>query len=423
MAAEVPPSESAAPARASFEVGSQLDLVFCMDSTGSMGSYIAAARASVQAVVSAIVRSEKADVRFALVAYRDHPPEDNTFVTRTFPWTSSTVQMERNLAELSASGGGDGPEAVTAALYELSRLDFRPNAVKVCVFIADAPPHGLEPHGDGFPNGDPDGHDPLDLARKLAAMGVAVHSVACEPALSGYSNAVDFFRALSSITGGMMVPLTSACLLADAIIGGAAEQIALERLLAEQREALACDNEASEEEQSRKLYERLRSSKVTTKQLHVDDVYVTSEAAVSNLATLENAATLSGAKAALKPMAVSDRLQGKYSSGAAPGGYGYGAPLAMASAPMPRAAASKSRARPGGFLGGLLSSFGSSSSVAPEGAMMDDGIAGAGAYAYSAAPAAPPAPAQTVSLKEDAEISYEQVQRLVKMNKSRSSAA
>lgn len=31
-------------------------------------------------------------------------------------------------------------------------MPYRPYATKVCIFIADAPPHGLNEGGDGFPN-------------------------------------------------------------------------------------------------------------------------------------------------------------------------------------------------------------------------------------------------------------------------------
>ena len=84
---------------------------------------------------------------------------------------------------MQASGGGDGPEAVTAALAEALQLPWRPKATKIVVLIADAPPHGLEASGDGFPNGDPFGRDPLELGRNMAEQDIAVYTVGCEPAL------------------------------------------------------------------------------------------------------------------------------------------------------------------------------------------------------------------------------------------------
>ena len=51
--------------------------------------------------------------------------------------------------------GGDGPEAVADALHQVLKLNWRPEATKICVFISDAPPHGLavDGRGDGFPEG------------------------------------------------------------------------------------------------------------------------------------------------------------------------------------------------------------------------------------------------------------------------------
>ena len=46
----------------------------------------------------------------------------------------------------TAKGGGDGPEAVTAGMAaSLTNLQWRRNAAKMVVLIADAPPHGESP--------------------------------------------------------------------------------------------------------------------------------------------------------------------------------------------------------------------------------------------------------------------------------------
>merc|ERR1719353_1034911 len=218
-------------------VDRQLDLCFLCDATGSMGSYIRAAQQHICHIVTRVATSEQADVRFALVSYRDHPPQDSTYVTKVFPFTADVGAMQRNVETMSASGGGDGPEAVTAALHDALHLPWRPNAAKVAVLIADAPPHGLEPTGDGFPNGDPEGRDPLQLCREMAAHGITVYTVGCEPALGSYRFARDFMCTLAELTGGQAIALSSAKQLADVIINGSVEEISLTLL---QREV---DNE------------------------------------------------------------------------------------------------------------------------------------------------------------------------------------
>ena len=82
--------------------------------------------------------------------------------------------MHDNLKTLFASGGGDGPEAVTAALGEALDMDWRPHAAKMVVLIADAPPHGIGEYGDGFDDGSPDGKDPLGISRTMASRGIVL---------------------------------------------------------------------------------------------------------------------------------------------------------------------------------------------------------------------------------------------------------
>lgn len=369
-------STQSATTRPNFQPGSALDLVFCLDCTGSMGSYIHSATNSIKAVVEAIVKSEKADLRFALVAYRDHPPQDQSFITKVYPFTKYTAEMKSYLDQLSASGGGDGPEAVTAALNELLTLPWREGAAKQCVFIADAPPHGLERNGDGFPNGDPEGRDPLAITRQLAQMGVCVFPVACEPTLStSYEVAADFFRAVANMTGGIMVPLSEANLLPEVIVGGAAEVLALERILASQREAVEQTRGQDDRQRSAALYDMLKTQGVKTKKLNFDEVYQKSEVAERNQVLLSNAISLQAAKSNLTPVPGSERLSNAPAMEAPGGGSFYSK------------SASKSKRSAGS------------------------------AHLAAASPAFAAAP--SVRVEEESEVSMEQVTRLVTMSKSR----
>merc|ERR1719410_1272859 len=186
----------------------ELDLVFLMDCTGSMGSYIAKGKESIMNIVEKVKSSEKADVRFCYIAYRDHPPQDKTLITKVHDFTTNPRDMRQYLSLYQASGGGDGPEAVTEALHESLNLNYRKNAIKIAVLIADAPPHGLGCSGDGFPNGNPNGHDPVKIAKAMAEQGIILYVVACEPSLSGYKGAHDLMAGLAQITEGSYLPLT-----------------------------------------------------------------------------------------------------------------------------------------------------------------------------------------------------------------------
>ena len=114
-----------------------LDLAFVMDCTGSMSSHIETARNEIRQIVEDIVALEKSDIRLALVEYRDHPPQDDTFVTRVHDFTDSVKEMKSWLDACNAEGGGDLPEAVADALQDALKLSWRDKSTKICVLISD----------------------------------------------------------------------------------------------------------------------------------------------------------------------------------------------------------------------------------------------------------------------------------------------
>jgi hypothetical protein len=117
-----------------------------------------------------------------------------SYVTKNFGFTDNVSTMQANLNRLTATGGGDGPEAQTAALAAALDMDWVENAVKMVVLITDAPPHGIGEDGDGFTKS-PDRklnnvpandfshfsnllseNDPLEIARQMAERGISLVS-------------------------------------------------------------------------------------------------------------------------------------------------------------------------------------------------------------------------------------------------------
>ena len=72
-----------------------------------------------------------------MVEYRDHPPQDATFVVRVHDFTESVKEMKSWLEQCSAQGGGDGPEAVADGLQAGLKLNWREKSTKICVLISD----------------------------------------------------------------------------------------------------------------------------------------------------------------------------------------------------------------------------------------------------------------------------------------------
>ena len=112
----------------------KVDLVFIVDCTGSMGPYIKQAQKHIRTIAETVSRTAFS-VKLALVEYKDHPPQDRTFITRVHDFTLSLSDMKTWVDGMRASGGGDGPESVACALHEATKLSFREDSTKMCVLI------------------------------------------------------------------------------------------------------------------------------------------------------------------------------------------------------------------------------------------------------------------------------------------------
>jgi Ca-activated chloride channel homolog len=249
--------------RAREMVKGRLDLVFLIDETGSMGAYIEEVQAHLQALIKAVRQSPLCRVlRLGLVTFRDHPPQDESFVTRVAPLTEDIEAIRHDVNRMRAQGGGDGPEAVTDGLHELLNLNWDPEAARLVVMVGDAPPHGVEPAHDGFPDGCPCGHHWYTQAESCREMGITVHTVGCQ-GIGSFVGAVAVFQSVASTTGGLYLPLDHSHLLIGLVTGLADREFDRQRLAQYVREVFAAHQSALDQadttEQVRFITETLQA--------------------------------------------------------------------------------------------------------------------------------------------------------------------
>ena len=150
-----------------------IQIAICIDATGSMGQFIEQAKNAINDISSYLSETQFYNPKFGLVAYRDHPPEDDTYVVKLHgkDFVDAETLIKFINDEITADGGGDNPEAVLAGLDACAnKLNWREDAVKFVFHICDAPPHGnMYNDGcrDGFPNGCPDGHTASSVAKSF----------------------------------------------------------------------------------------------------------------------------------------------------------------------------------------------------------------------------------------------------------------
>ncbi len=147
--------------------GHRVDVVFAVDTTGSMSGLIEGAKRTVWSIASHIREVDaNADVHVGLVAYKDL---GEVYVTKDFALSSDLDAMFAELSTYEASGGGDEPEDVDAALDDaVHKMAWRQDAKKMIFLVGDAPPasRGEVPTFEVS-------------ARDAAAKGIAINTIRC----------------------------------------------------------------------------------------------------------------------------------------------------------------------------------------------------------------------------------------------------
>ncbi len=147
----------------------EIEVVFVLDTTGSMGGLIAAAKEKIWSIASTMASAEPAPrIRMGLVAYRDRGDD---YVTRLTPLSADIDQMYVTLMDLQARGGGDTPEAVAAGLSQAvhqAGWSQRDGVYRVVFLVGDAPPQHYQ---------DEPGYEAV--VRDAASRGIVVNAIRC----------------------------------------------------------------------------------------------------------------------------------------------------------------------------------------------------------------------------------------------------
>jgi len=148
----------------------QVEVVFALDTTGSMEGLIDGAKRKIWSIANFISSAQpKPDVRIGLVAYRD---VGDAYVTRFYDLSDDLDGVFEKLASFRAEGGGDTPEHVAKALHDaVERTSWTQGdrVLKMIYLVGDAPPH--TDYHDGF--------DYRTEARRAAQKGIKLNTILC----------------------------------------------------------------------------------------------------------------------------------------------------------------------------------------------------------------------------------------------------
>ena len=124
-----------------------VDIVYLIDATGSMGKEINASKENVISILEQLKKNYKDyEFRFGSVFYRDKidKPNDKREEFEFFDFTEDMEDLKEKISKVKAYGGGDGPEDWVGGYdIALNKMKWR-NGIKLIIHIADAGAHGKE---------------------------------------------------------------------------------------------------------------------------------------------------------------------------------------------------------------------------------------------------------------------------------------
>lgn len=126
---------------AKVDIKGQVDIVFAIDTTGSMGTAIKNVQSNIIEFVNEL---DEAGIKpsFALVDFRDITcdGQNYTHVVKNSDsnWFADAETFKSKVSSLSVGGGGDAPETPIDALEMSRRLDMRKTSQKFIILVTDA---------------------------------------------------------------------------------------------------------------------------------------------------------------------------------------------------------------------------------------------------------------------------------------------
>ena len=174
-----------------FTLSSNLEIMFVIDATGSMGDEMKYIQAEIDDVIGKVKNDNPSStISLAMMVYRDIGDD---YVTRYSDFTQDITSQQNFLKQQSANGGGDFEEAVDVALTEAVNKQWSSNSTKLLFHVADAPAH------------DYDVDTWAKAAKEAANKGIKIFTIAA----SGIDRKTEFFfRSQSLLTAGQYVFLT-----------------------------------------------------------------------------------------------------------------------------------------------------------------------------------------------------------------------
>ena len=156
-----------------------LDLLYIMDTTGSMEGYVNATKIGLIDIMEKIISccNEMVNINLGFIGYKD-VAEIKTKEYVDIDFTKDHFEVKDKISKIIVGGGEDTAEDVAFAFEKALEKKWGDESIKFAILVCDAPCHGLDYHDidlmDDYPNGVPNRRKIEDLVTELYNKNVSL---------------------------------------------------------------------------------------------------------------------------------------------------------------------------------------------------------------------------------------------------------
>ena len=157
---------------------SRLDILFIIDSTNSINTYLEEIKKNFNDMINKIYNNcPTSTIYIGFIGYTDFSELDFGEEYIDIDFTKNKEEINEKIKELTSHGGGDEPEDLCGA-FDLALKKNWKGCSRFAILATDAPCHGIEYHSpdieDNYPNGDPLNRDIKIFVKEFAEKKISL---------------------------------------------------------------------------------------------------------------------------------------------------------------------------------------------------------------------------------------------------------
>ncbi|XP_067677857.1 uncharacterized protein [Haliotis asinina] len=231
-----------------------LEIVFSLDTTGSMSSCLVEVRGRLQDMIQRL-QADIPAIRIAVFAHGDYCTK-SIYVTKWIDFTTDVKELCDFVMNVEETHGiGDDGECYELVLRQVGEeLSWTPGSNRVLVVVGDD-----DPHGPNF-SGNTQKIDWREEIQTLKNMGVKIYGVQCS------TSSMKFYQTMSKVTGGRHLKLDNFTNIFDFLMAICYREHGADTLHVYEEEVRARRGESALSEDMEGMFTSLRDGKVSPPQ-------------------------------------------------------------------------------------------------------------------------------------------------------------